>query len=163
MDKYSKIQESGQIMTKDVMVTIAGFHVAEEEEDTIEMVHVGEYYERGGTHYILYKEQMDGMKEPVKNLIKLREHRMEIRKRGPVRTNMVFEEQKSQSTTYVIPYGSFLMEIYTTKVQIIMEENRLRAKALYELNVNGVRCAKCDIRIQVQARESFQLMTDGTD
>ena len=41
-------------MTKDVMVTIAGFHMAEEDEDTIEMVHIGEYYERNGTHYILY-------------------------------------------------------------------------------------------------------------
>ena len=31
-------------MTKDVMVTISGFHTAEDDEDTIEMVHVGQYY-----------------------------------------------------------------------------------------------------------------------
>lgn len=144
-------------MTKDVMVTISGFHMAEDDEDTIEMVHVGQYYERNGTHYILYEERMEGIAEPIKNRIKVRESRMELQKRGPVTANMVFEEQKSQSSTYAIPYGSFLMETYTTKVEIQKEEESFLAKASYELNVNGVRCASCDIRLLVQPRKTFRL------
>lgn len=144
-------------MTKDVMVTISGFHMAEDDEDTIEMVHVGQYYERNGTHYILYEERMEGIAEPIKNRIKVRERRMELQKRGPVTANMVFEEQKSQSSTYAIPYGSFLMETYTTKVEIQKEEESFLAKASYELNVNGVRCASCDIRLLVQPRKTFRL------
>lgn len=144
-------------MTKDVMVTISGFHTAEDDEDTIEMVHVGQYYERNGTHYILYEERMEGMTEPIRNRIKIRERRMELQKRGPVTANMVFEEQKSQSSTYAIPYGSFLMETYTTKVEIQKEEESFLAKASYELNVNGVRCASCDIRLLVQPRKTFRL------
>lgn len=144
-------------MTKDVMVTIAGFHMAEDDEDAIEMVHIGEYYERNGTHYILYEERMEGMSKPVKNRIKVREHRMELQKRGPVTADMVFEEHKSQSSTYAIPYGSFLMETYTTKVGLKEEDERLLATASYELNVNGVRCASCDIRVLVQPRKNFRL------
>lgn len=139
------------------MVTISGFHMAEDDEDTIEMVHVGQYYERNGTHYILYEERMEGIAEPIKNRIKVRERRMELQKRGPVTANMVFEEQKSQSSTYAIPYGSFLMETYTTKVEIQKEEESFLAKASYELNVNGVRCASCDIRLLVQPRKTFRL------
>lgn len=144
-------------MTKDVMVTISGFHTAEDDEDTIEMVHVGQYYERNGTHYILYEERMEGMTEPIRNRIKIRECRMELQKRGPVTANMVFEEQKSQSSTYAIPYGSFLMETYTTKVGIQAEEESFLATASYELHVNGVRCASCDIRVLVQPRKTFRL------
>lgn len=147
-------------MTKDVMVTIAGFHMAEEDEDTIEMVHIGEYYERNGTHYILYEERMEGMTEPVKNRIKVRGHRMELQKRGPITADMVFEEHKSQSSTYAIPYGSFLMETHTKKVEIQEEEACFLATASYELNVNGVRCASCDIRVLVQPRKTFRL--EGT-
>ena len=144
-------------MTKDVMVTIAGFHMAEEDEDTIEMVHIGEYYQRNGTHYLLFEERMEGMSEPVKNRVKFREHYLEVQKRGPVTVNMVFEKGKSQSSTYAIPFGSFLMETHTTEVSIREEEGRIEARAEYALEINGVYCARSEIRVVVQPKESFRL------
>ena len=71
--------------------------------------------------------------------------------------DLVFEEQKHQSSTYAIPFGSFLMDTYTTKVEVHMEEERLEASAAYELHVNGVRCAKCDVQVLVQSRDTFCL------
>lgn len=146
-------------MTKDVVVTISGFHMSEEIEDgdAIELVHIGQYYERNGTHYILYEERMEGIPEPVKNMIKVRDSRMELRKTGPVTANMVFEENKSQSSTYAIPYGSFLMETSTSRVGLQAEGDTLTAPAAYQLRVNGVYCASCEIRVLVQSREAFQL------
>lgn len=144
-------------MTRDVMVTILGFHVEEEEGDTVEMLHIGEYFERNGTHYLLYEERLEGIAEPVKNRIKIKDRRMELQKRGPVTADMVFEEQKSQSSTYAIPYGSFLMETYTTKVDCLVGEDRLEASAFYELCINGVRYASCEVRVRAQSRETFRL------
>ena len=57
-------------MTKDVMVTITGLHTMDEDDDAIEVVHIGEHYERNGAHYILFEERMEGMSAPVKNRIK---------------------------------------------------------------------------------------------
>ncbi len=145
------------MMTKEVMVTIAGFHMAENDEDTIEMVHVGEYYERNGTHYILFEERMEGISEPVKNRIKIKENKVEMQKRGPVAARMVFEAHKSQSSTYTIPYGSFLIEIYTVDVGLQVEEDRILTTASYELNVNGVHCASCNVRILAESRKTFRL------
>lgn len=144
-------------MTKDVMVTISGFHMSDGEEDTIEMVHIGEYYERNGTHYVLYEERLEGIAEPVRNRIRVKEHRLELQKRGPVTVNMVFEEEKHQSSTYAIPYGSFLMDTYTTKVEVLAEDDRMEVKASYEMKVNGVRCASCDVRVLIQSRDTFRL------
>ena len=70
---------------------------------------------------------------------------------------MVFEEEKRESSTYAIPYGSFLMETYTKKVEFALSEDRLEAKAFYELNINGVRYARCEVRVRAQSRETFQL------
>ena len=56
-------------MTKEVMVTIAGLQAIgedSEDQDAIELVHIGEYYKKNGNHYILFDEMMEGMAEPVR-------------------------------------------------------------------------------------------------
>ena len=144
-------------MTKDVMVTITGLHTMDEDDDAIEVVHIGEHYERNGAHYILFEERMEGMSAPVKNRIKIKDRCMEVQKKGAVNAAMIFEEAKSQSCTYAIPYGSFLLETYTTSVTVIEEEERLEATAVYELRVNGIHCAKSAIRVIIQPKELFRL------
>lgn len=144
-------------MTKEVMVTISGLQMANEEQDTIELVHVGEYYERNGTHYLLFDELMEGIATPIKNVIKLKDRYMEVQKKGPIAAKLIFEEGKSQSSTYSVPYGSFLMSTYTTGVQIREEEEKLEAVASYRLSINGEHCADCDISVKAEPRESFRL------
>lgn len=144
-------------MTKDVMVTLSGLHMAEEEEDTLELVHIGEYYERNGAHYILFEEHLEGIAQPVKNRIKIKDRCLEVQKRGPVTTNMVFEEGKVQSSTYSVPFGSFLVDVHTDQVKVDVEEEKLEATASYGLHINGAHCADCDIRVKVESRESFRL------
>lgn len=144
-------------MTKEVMVTIAGLQMADEDQDSIELVHIGEYYKKNGTHYILFDELLEGMSVPVKNMIKIKERCLEVQKKGPVSAHMVFEEGKTQSSTYAIPYGSFLIETCTKGVQIQEEEEKLEVTAAYGLEINGAHCADCDIRVIVQSREAFRL------
>lgn len=144
-------------MTKDVVVTIAGFHTLDDDDSAIEMVHIGEYYEKNGTHYIFFEERMDGMMEPVKNRMKIKEGYLEVQKRGPVSVDMVFEEGKSQSSTYAIPFGSFLIETHTTKVNVAKAEEKMEVAAEYEMEVNGVYCARSEIKVMIEEKESFRL------
>lgn len=144
-------------MTKEVMVTISGFQLAEGEQDTMELVHVGEYYEKNGTRYVFFEELLEGISQPVKNTIKIKERYLEVQKKGAVKTNLVFEEGKTQSSTYHIPYGSFLITTHTTGVQIREKEELLEVAAAYSLNINGQHCADCDIQVRVEPREQFHL------
>lgn len=145
-------------MTKEVMVTISGLQFADDEEqEAIELVHIGEYYERNGTHYILFDELFEGIAQTVKNVIKIKARSLEVQKRGPVTASLVFEEGRKQRSTYAVPYGSFLVEICTTGVRIHQTEDRLEATAAYALEINGQHCADCDIRVTVQSRETFRL------
>ena len=61
-------------MTKDVLLCIQGLQFEEEaqndeELDKIETICAGEYYYRNNAHYILYEELVEGMEEPIKNMI----------------------------------------------------------------------------------------------
>ena len=95
-------------MTKEVLIHLKGMQTTDEThgpDEPLELITTGEYYYRNDTHYLLYDEQMEGLDEPVHNMVKIRPGHMEVRKKGPVQTNMVFEEEKQNLTCYQTPYG----------------------------------------------------------
>ena len=69
-------------MTKDVLITIRGVHTVDEEDNDVEMIVRGDYYQKNGKHYVLYEELIEGFKEPVKNIIKITSTSMDITKKG---------------------------------------------------------------------------------
>ena len=54
-------------MTKDVLITIRGVHTLDHEDNDVEMIIRGDYYQKNGKHYILYEEILEGAEERVKN------------------------------------------------------------------------------------------------
>lgn len=42
-------------MTKDVLITIRGVHTLDHEDNDVEMIVRGDYYQKNGKHYILMK------------------------------------------------------------------------------------------------------------
>ena len=58
-------------MTKDVLIAIKGmqFEGATDPEE-IEVIQRGQYYERNGSHYLLYDEPVEGSSDIIKNRIK---------------------------------------------------------------------------------------------
>ncbi len=142
---------------REVVVTISGFQTSEDGQDDVEVVQVGTYYERMGTRYILFEEHLEGAEQPVKNIIKMKPRCLEVQKHGAVETTLVFEEGKTRSSTYHVPYGSFLVDVKTTGVQIRCGEALLEASASYELSLNGKYCTDNQICVRVEPREGFQL------
>ena len=45
-------------MTKDVLITISGVQMLDDDDEDVEMVTRGDYYQKNGKHYIMYDEQM---------------------------------------------------------------------------------------------------------
>ena len=112
-------------MTKEVLIHLKGMQTTDDphgSDEPLELITVGEYYYRNNTHYLLYEEQMEGLDEPIHNLVKIRPGHMEVRKKGPVQTNMVFETEKQNMACYQTPYGPIQMDITTTGVNLGEEE-----------------------------------------
>ena len=69
-------------MTKDVLITISGVQMLDDDDEDVEMVTRGDYYQKNGKHYIMYDEQMEGFEGTVKNIIKVSPGSVDIIKKG---------------------------------------------------------------------------------
>ncbi|MDY3249016.1 MAG: DUF1934 domain-containing protein [Candidatus Choladocola sp.] len=142
-------------MTEDIIVSVKGLHTMENvDEEEIEVISAGKYYFKNGKHYILYEEMAEGSNEAIQNRITLRDGILEVRKKGPVSANMVFERGRKNMSWYNTPFGNLLAGVDVVSMEVTEEENLLEAVVQYELEVNYERVADCRIQIRVMAKDS---------
>ena len=123
-------------MTKEVLVSISGLQYAEElDNEPVEVITSGDYYKKNGKHYIIYDEVMEGFEETTKNIIKLSDGFMDITKRGAANVHMMFEKNKKNVTYYYTPYGSLLIGIEATKIEMEETEQDIHVTVDYALEV----------------------------
>lgn len=116
-------------MTKDVLLSIKGLQIGENEQnDTIEVISPGDYYFRNGKHFFMYEEVMEGQKESTRNMIKVRDNYMELTKKGAVNVHMIFEKNKKNITYYNTPYGACWWELMPTVWMCRRKRKRLRLR-----------------------------------
>lgn len=154
-DMRKDINEKKEMtMTKDVLLSIKGLQIGENEQnDTIEVISPGDYYFRNGKHFFLYEEVMEGQKESTKNMIKVRDDYMELTKKGAVNVHMIFEKNKKNITYYNTPYGSLLVGIDAYRVDVQEEEGEITVEVEYALEVNNEHLADCHIRILANPKQ----------
>ena len=139
-------------MTKDVLLRIKGLQSVEAEEETVEMIAPGIYFERDGKHYIKYDEAVEGTEETIQNLIKVDGSSMEVTKRGVTNAHMVFEKNKKNLTYYQTPYGQMLVGVNTKNMEVKVTDKKIDVSLDYELDVNHEPMADCTIKMNIMSR-----------
>lgn len=140
-------------MTKDVLIAIKGLQFnASEGETNVETVTAAEYYKKNDSHYILYEESSEGFGETTRNLIKFREHSLDLTKKGLINVHMIFEENHKNMTSYSTPFGNLLIGIDAKRVHLTEEEERIRVDVDYMLEVNYEYLADCKLSMNIQAK-----------
>ena len=141
-------------MTKDVLLSIKGLQIGEEEQsDTVEVISPGDYYFRNGKHFFLYEEVTEGQKESTKNIIKVKDNYMELTKKGAINVHMIFEKNRKNVTYYHTPYGSLLVGIDAYRVEVEEKEDEIVVEVEYALEVNNEHLANCHIRILANPKQ----------
>lgn len=149
-------------MTKEVLIHIKSQQYIQgmpEDDEPIELITTGEYYFRNGTHYLLYEETMEGFTEPTHNMVKIRPGLMEVRKKGLVNVNMIFEKDKKNVSFYKTPMGTLQMEITPTRVCMEKREKSMEICAEYALGMNDSPVADCVMNIRVTEKGDKQRTT----
>ncbi len=148
-------------MTKDVLLSMRGlqFDTTSEDGDKIETITPAEYYMRNGSHYVIYEEATEGFAEATKNILKFKNHALDLTKKGLVNVHMIFEEKKKNMTNYSTPYGDILIGIDTRSVEMKEEEERIVVDVDYALEVNYEHLADCKIKVDIRPKsgEGFAL------
>ena len=71
-------------------------------------------------------------------------------------SRMVFEKDKINITPYEIPYGELMVGIYTTQLDVEVQERQIDVYVRYSLDVNGEKFAECNIRMKVEAKDGME-------
>lgn len=142
-------------MTKEVLVSISGLQFAEQmDSEPVEVITSGDYYKKNGKHYIIYEEVSEGFDGTTKNIIKLGEGSLDITKRGAVNVHMMFEKGKKNVTYYYTPYGSLLIGIDATKIEVEETEQDIHVTVDYALDINYEHMADCTITMKIISKNA---------
>lgn len=144
-------------MKKEILLSIAGLHMVDEEGGNVEMVTAGDYYNRSGKHYVLYDEVVEGLNGHISNTIKIGKNSLEVLKRGLTNTRMVFEEGKKTLTRYQTPYGILDLGILARKVKVEETDKAIDVAVDYVLEVNAEHLAECNMELHIRPREAGNL------
>lgn len=144
-------------MTKDVLISLCTvqFNLGETQEDRMQTIISGNYYEKNGRHYILYDEVMEGVSKAVKTKVKISEDMLEIARNGPIGVRMRFEENKKNVTSYNTPYGNILLGISTKKINVIVQPDIIEVDVDYTLDADGGHLSDCSINMKIQSKNTI--------
>lgn len=123
-------------MNKEVLIKVKGIQGDLVDDEAIEMVTTGEYYEKGGKSYIRYEDATLMENEVVSTTIKCSPTQVSILRFGGNSTQMVFEKDHSHYTPYETPFGIFDIMLHTTDIRIDKEDDRMMVTVDYAIDIN---------------------------
>lgn len=140
-------------MKKDVLVSISGLQFEIDKEEAVEVISVGEYYNRNGKHYILYDEILEEIEGVTNCILKISDKQVSIQKKGASNVHMIFEVNRKNITYYNTPFGDLQIGIHTTSIKVAEEEEQIIVNIKYELDINYSHVSDCEIQIKITSRK----------
>lgn len=125
-------------MKKDIEITVSGIQQDDVGHRTFtDYKAQGQYFERGGCRYLLYDEQDAESRTLTHNTLKIRDHTLELIRRGNVSSHMVFAPGSSRSTEYVTAYGTLHLEVETEDLKCLWQPADAAIEITYSLSMAG--------------------------
>lgn len=140
-------------MKKEVIINISGLQLDVSSEEPIELMTTGAYYLKNGKHYIMYDELTDDS-QIVKNRLKISPKVVEVTKKGASSSHMVFERGKENLTYYDTPFGSLLLGINTSKIDLQETEDSMALHIDYGLSINSDHISDCSIDVSIESKNT---------
>ena len=144
-------------MTRKVLIKISGLQITDGEDDNVEVITSGDYFLKNGRHYIIYDEVMEGFEGNVRNMLKITPDKLDVCKNGAANAHMVFEQDRRNQTRYVTAMGEMIMEVSTNRISLEEQEDSLKMKVDYSLDINYSHVSDCNITVDVCSMERAKL------
>jgi len=149
-------------MEKEVLVRVKGLFTiseADPEQDQVEVISPGSFYEKSGKYFVLFDEHMEDFCPPTHNTLKIGGGQISLIKRGMINADMEFIPGKETLCHYTTPYGSIVLGILTDPLRIHEEPGELTVDIHYQLSIDYSHVTDCciSIRILEKAHSAFSL------
>lgn len=150
-----------EYMDKEVLLAMKGMQFALNEDtgegEPVEIITNARYYEKNNSRYLMYDEMLEGIEEPISNLVKFGPDSIEVTKKGMINVHMVFEEGKQNLTSYQTTFGSLMIGINTHKVEVTECDECIHLEAQYGLDINYEFLSDCVISMDISPKNKLDL------
>ncbi|MBO6015498.1 MAG: DUF1934 domain-containing protein [Lachnospiraceae bacterium] len=137
-------------MTKHVKVTIHSVQTQSGEKHEMHALHKGQYFFRGGYHYVLYEENEEGTSNVIRNRLKFSKQMLEVSKKGTYASQMRFESGKSHQTLYHTPFGKIPLGMTTRDYSLSEDQSDVLCVNLcYDMSADQGHLASCRMEIRI--------------
>ena len=133
-------------MTKDVLVSVRGAHIADGETTNLEVITAGSY-----------DEILEGEEGSIRNTIKANADSVDMIKGGDARAHMIFQENRPNVSCYVTPYGQMIVGVTTDRIKINEGPDHLKIQIDYTLELNYEQTSQSHIEIDVKSKATAKL------
>jgi len=107
-------------------------------ENCIETTAVGRYYLKNGVHYVTYQDrELEHNEAETTTVLKVYPGHVVLLRMGSIGHRQEFHPGQKTSSTYVTPYGSMSMTVFTTQINSSFGAASGTIDISYELEVDG--------------------------
>lgn len=135
---------------KEVALKIKGTQILDNEKDTIEIMTRGKFYKKGDSQYLVYDEsELSGM-EGSTTTLKIQQNKVEMKRFGAYKSNLIFEKDKKHISLYQTAYGNMEMEVITNHIEVdINDAGKGTIDADYKLYIADMTESKNKLHIEI--------------
>lgn len=142
-------------MKKDVIITIKGLQSFEDtDNDSVELVTSGRFYEKNGNYYISYKEsELTGLGNTT-TTVKVEKNKVTVMRFGDLETHMIFEEGKKHISYYDMGFGALTVGISTKSINKSLSDLGGQMKIDYAMEINNAVAGESALCMDIRAAET---------
>lgn len=137
-------------MNRDVRITVTGTQDDGENEIVTDHKTDGQYFERDGCRYLLYREQDADSGAVTANTLKIKGNILELSRKGNIHSRMVFEAGQTHPTSYATAYGTLQLDVYTEDLKCLWAEAEARVQITYSLLMTGELLSRNKLVIKIR-------------
>lgn len=137
-------------MDRDVKVTVLGIQDDGSGNEAVTGYQAdGQYYERDGCRFLLYREQDSDSGAMTSNTLKIGDGILELSRRGNVNSRMIFEAGHTHPASHTTAYGTLVLDVCTENVNCLWTESTGKVIITYNLWMTGEFLSKNRLTIEI--------------
>jgi Uncharacterized protein conserved in bacteria len=136
-------------MSKNALISVKSIQ-DEKNEDSIEVVTPGDFYNDSDKYYVEYDEtEISGM-EGTKTIFEINPKKFTLIRNGTTATKMEFEDKSENFVMYNTPYGMIEMKILTQELSINVNDNGGDVKIKYDMVLPGEKPLNTTLSVNIK-------------
>lgn len=137
-------------MNRDVKIAVTGTQDNGGNEIVTDYITDGQYFERNGCLYLLYREQDADSGTVTANTLKIKGNVLELSRKGNINSHMIFETGQTHHTSYATAYGTLELEVYTEDLKCLWAESESLVQLTYRLLTAGELLSRNRLIIKIE-------------